>query len=360
MQPASVIMKDPNTKRIQQINSFKALAKMKMPQDQNFSVLAYSDVDVGQNDKKYIYNPLGSYKTEEDACKAASKFVQLSGHSCIIATKTGQWKELKQTDNPKHIEHVSMNSNITLSTDPESTKIEHLMKIANEQAIAKEMKVEEERRKIEQELLDEEAKQTDPKSYEFYTYNTKLMLDLLNNVSQMQNQCSNLQSKLIDKLTVLNGINRENLDYREKIYNDQLNEKIFSIKDIINNKLNHIMKNNDKINNLLSEDMKLKDKSENKAENKTENNEENNEKNKTENKAENNEGNKAENKTENKLNKNEESNNKISLTSHMESNNKLTTENNSSTNSPKENSNDENIKIKRITKIARGRPKVNK
>lgn len=146
------------SQRRQTINTFKAIAKLRPPMDQEFSVISYALIDDPKKEKIAMYIPLGNYPTRERALERVNFIIESTGHRSVFVMKTCRWQELSTQYQPDRVEFVQ--------TDQDGK----LVKLHNEQ-LEQEKQEFEKRKRVEEEMMKEQDARNDPSSLDHYIHN---------------------------------------------------------------------------------------------------------------------------------------------------------------------------------------------
>jgi hypothetical protein len=147
----------PTSQRRQAINTYKALAKLKPPPDQEYSVLAYFLAEKPENVYGF-YIPLGNYPTKEQAINRVKHIIEITGHKSIFVMKTCTWQALDDQVRHDRTEYIPVDMNGKLLQQYQKD-------------IAAENERLEERKRIEEELLSERENEQDPTTIDSYIHN---------------------------------------------------------------------------------------------------------------------------------------------------------------------------------------------
>jgi hypothetical protein len=143
--------------RRQAINSYKALAKLKPPAGQEFSVVAYFLAD-NPKDVYGFYIPLGNFATKEKAKELVDHIIETTGHRSVYVMKTCSWQELDTQFRPDRTECVPVDQEGKLRRQNNKEQEEERIKLEKRQA-------------LEEDIIREKDAETDPTTIEHYTHN---------------------------------------------------------------------------------------------------------------------------------------------------------------------------------------------
>ena len=139
------------------VNTFKQLEKIKAPSGQEFCVVAYFLSDkIGTDGCHGLWFFLGTYHTEKEAKKRASKIIEKTGIQTIYATRTCSWQEIN--------DQVQSDRTKMVPVDKDS-KLRHAYEKEQKRLLEKQ----EHERQLRKEIEAEISEESDPSSIEYYT-----------------------------------------------------------------------------------------------------------------------------------------------------------------------------------------------